>query len=382
MTDSESSTPSAASAHTRAQSAHFINFSMDFNQSTLDKTNSTDLLTQLNTARNKGRLKDSAFDFNLGESKKHAELEENVENNVQAAVESLQEEQQSQSRIALQHLAKRILYSKYYNIVYIIVFLAQLILLIYGLVNYSKLSSLGQSNAAYVVLDILFTLFFIVEIAIRIAAEPTLTAYFTALPNRIDFTIAVLCSLAIILYIITPSTAVIASLLQLIRYSAQLIRAFCMIKHTYTRQETLHGLQKTPILFDSQNNSSNSAGSSNLASITNKKVREQYKNTVRNVKFSQESAENSRSSTPKSQDSSRRSVQFSETTISTSINANNGQDSAKLTEISQIEVENSQNSENAIEIDKEKDDLGASEPSELLSSAYHREVIESITHSQ
>jgi len=125
-------------------------------------------------------------------------------------------------------IANRILFAPAYTILYILLFLFQLVLFIYGMSQYLIFRELTEHDLWYVISDVCVTILLCVEVVIRALA--TRHNFWASWINVLDFIVMVLCLLALLFYFLDPQTAIYGSLILSVRYGAQLLRLCCMLK--------------------------------------------------------------------------------------------------------------------------------------------------------
>ena len=128
-------------------------------------------------------------------------------------------ETESRCHLFFIHLGQNILYHEYYGLVYLSLFLLQLILFIYALVSHYAFSHSQFGSTWYLVIDCIITFFYLLELTLRILSSNPISSYFKSIFNLIDLSLLLIC--IILLFggaYLESDEEVVASALEAVRY--------------------------------------------------------------------------------------------------------------------------------------------------------------------
>jgi len=156
-------------------------------------------------------------------------------------------------------VANRLLFHSGYSYTafYFLVFGIQMFLLIWNLTHHSELEHVSHVAAWYLCLDIGSTILMVIEVMLRMLA--TRRTFFHSKLNILDFTLMILCTVALGLYFVEPESAVLGPLALTLRYGSQVLRMLLTIKRAHQRKQMVASSEGTVVDFGSLNDSSHDA---------------------------------------------------------------------------------------------------------------------------
>lgn len=148
-------------------------------------------------------------------------------------------------------VASRIVLSKSYVILYVVLICLQTFLLTWGLANHGFGDDSEREDIWYIILDTFVTLLLVLEVGVRIKANRR--TFWQSWLNWVDVIVCGVCVLTLLMYAIDPWQAeeYLTYIILIVRYSFQLFRLALVIARHRNREHMMYTANTSGVDFTS-----------------------------------------------------------------------------------------------------------------------------------